>query len=481
MGSAALVPPKPFSSDDIFRRLELGETPDAISASAESTPELTPNQRADKLADEKMAEDSALEGQIREQENLTGTNVLGSSMLGAASMIGANSLQMTGRDSKSLEAGYRNAQGAFDAGKNQALQNRAFIKDSMGRTGDEIKTRTANAELKTLMGTQRRSEATETGAIAAENAKNQSTLDQVQIAKTNTDPLSQRNRTMANADKSIIQAMIAKGGKNAASLKTILGNYDNGIGKLIPTERDSFMKQVAELNEKSKGFTLHSIKVGDKDGFVVVDNDTGVPGRPIMETRTTGVDIAKAKGANKVQLSDKQTASISSYDRAISEIDGILADKDKHKIDTGPLAYLSSISAKTVGRDTPVVTAFRQRVGVQLVDYIKGISGTAVTGAERENLRSLMPSMTDNDETFIFNMNRLKERLTKYRQIDLDNYENQGKNTAPFNTDTPPASGTKPPPASGTKPPPASGAKPIDDDEIPEYDGELPPVIKKGK
>lgn len=134
----------------------------------------------------------------------------------------------------------------------------------------------------------------------------------------------------------------------------------------------------------------------------------------------------------EAKLSDKQIEALSSYDKALNSISSIRGQKGQ--FDTGPLAGRMNSVAGVVGMDDAKKSAFRAEVQDQLAQYIKSISGGAVSDSERAALMQNLPNMNDNDETFNKKLDALEKRLAGHRQTDLDNYRKGGKNVKEFDT-----------------------------------------------
>lgn len=126
------------------------------------------------------------------------------------------------------------------------------------------------------------------------------------------------------------------------------------------------------------------------------------------------------------RLGDKQVEAMSGYDKALNSIQSIRAGKSE--FDTGPLAGRANALAGMVGIDDPKKSAFRAEVQDQLAQYVKSISGGAVSDSERASLMQNLPNMNDNDATFNAKLDALEKRLQGYKQTELSNLKKQGKN-----------------------------------------------------
>lgn len=135
------------------------------------------------------------------------------------------------------------------------------------------------------------------------------------------------------------------------------------------------------------------------------------------ERRTQGQEFSQAQ---KDELSDKQLKDITSQDNAINFINDIRSFKEQNKIDVGQLADKRNLAAQAVNMDDPKVSTFRAMVGQQLAEYVKSISGSAVSDQERAILAKLIPKMDDSNETFNAKLDQLQGKLGKFKDRELD-------------------------------------------------------------
>ena len=128
--------------------------------------------------------------------------------------------------------------------------------------------------------------------------------------------------------------------------------------------------------------------------------------------------------------SEKQVKEFTEFDNALDSIKSIRAQKSSQ--DTGPLSALQSNVAQFVGMDDSEKSAFKSEVQDQLAQYIKSISGGAVSDQERASLMQNIPKMSDNDETFNKKLDALEARLERNRQNAVTNAQKMGKNVKEF-------------------------------------------------
>jgi hypothetical protein len=130
------------------------------------------------------------------------------------------------------------------------------------------------------------------------------------------------------------------------------------------------------------------------------------------------------------QPSDKQISGLTDLDNALSALDSIESQKDK--FDTGPVSNVQNKLAGMIGVDDSKKSAFKAQVGDQLAQYIKSISGAAVSDQERAFLLQNLPTMADNDATFKAKLHIVKSRLQTNKANFMKNLQAQGKSVSDF-------------------------------------------------
>lgn len=135
----------------------------------------------------------------------------------------------------------------------------------------------------------------------------------------------------------------------------------------------------------------------------------------------------------KAKLSDKQTADITSFDKAIDALDNVLVQKKN--FNTGKASFALNKVGSFVGMDDAQKSAFKSDVGEQLAAYIKSISGATVSPTERAALLENVPSVYDDDDTFEAKGKALRARLQRSRDLEVAGIKKQGKNTKNFESD----------------------------------------------
>jgi hypothetical protein len=349
-------------------------------------------------------------------------------LIGAAQTIGASSIARQGGDASAFNKGMQNASELIQDPLKAAEQRRAFLKERLGRTDMPYRAKTDDLVLKQRERGERIGSATEKDKIAQEQMD--TGLKSADLTmKSNAAQLSNK-RVDATSDLS--QAARAR---EATRLKRTAMQ----IGKTDPGTAKSLLQMASNL-ETNQNLSEQELGLLDEMKFTPPEDQSlewfkARTARANMERPRVGEEKAK-------MLSDKQTAEITSIENAIAEAAQIA--EIKGEIDTGPISNAQSWLAQKAGIDDPQKSAFKARVGEQLAQYIRGISGAAVSIAEREALLQNIPKLSDNDATFSAKLDTLRQRLDRVRGKVVENITKQGKDTSEFQqgssaqTSTPP-------------------------------------------
>ena len=168
-----------------------------------------------------------------------------------------------------------------------------------------------------------------------------------------------------------------------------------------------------------------------------------------LQLRERGLDIKegaedrrerqfKHKIEEKDELSDKQTEQINAFDTGQNLITKIRDLFPKAKDDLGFYASKFEEGKKFVPgmeRDSDFV-AMQQMVGTQLADYVKQISGAAVSEEEAQRLAKNIPSVNDKPNEFMRKLDEFEKILQENRKISLDSYKKQGKDPSAFRNES---------------------------------------------
>lgn len=172
---------------------------------------------------------------------------------------------------------------------------------------------------------------------------------------------------------------------------------------------DKSTGNVVKMDKRSGAvFSLDGSQVDPKN----VEHEETYRQRNSINVRKEGLDVQKGRlnldTSKAGQLSDaqvKQTAQSREILQSINEIEML-----KEGVNTGPIAgrwnsFLATFGVAPEGfNETKVMT---QAVKA---NFIRSLSGTAVSNFERKDLSTIVPLMTDDDETF-------EAKLVQFRKL----------------------------------------------------------------
>lgn len=220
------------------------------------------------------------------------------------------------------------------------------------------------------------------------------------------DPNSQESKTFRKTLEASIPGIVANMKKAGVNFDTIAAN-----------DKDNIL-DFARLRENADA-RVEAARLG-----ALNRQDALAERKREFETRI------EDKKAQQQKLSEKQVKDLTSYDQGIALLSNIEATKSQ--FDTGPLSSRQNAAAQMFGMDDAQKSAFKADVQSNVAEYIKSISGAAVSDTERKYLLQNMPNMTDNDATFSAKLKKVKDRLERNRDLFLNNVKASGKNTSEF-------------------------------------------------
>jgi len=139
---------------------------------------------------------------------------------------------------------------------------------------------------------------------------------------------------------------------------------------------------------------------------------------------------------NSERIRAQDAKDIAGYDTALDLIDQIELEQPKYS--TGILDELGSKTREILPTVTGALgdatgrAAFRQKVIVQLNDYINVLSGKATTAAEAARLRSAVPSMWDQEDIFVSKLRSLRGEIENARKNRLEALQSSKRDVSGF-------------------------------------------------
>ena len=226
-------------------------------------------------------------------------------------------------------------------------------------------------------------------------------------------------------------------------------NYDRMIKMDDPNSQESVnmrkaLEKLAPDLKKIYGADWDKITANDKDSiFDIVRTREQIEGRKDaarlaqmarqdnLSERKREFELKMAdKKEQEARLTPKQVSDITALDNALGVINNIEAEKPK--FDTGPISSRQNALAQMIGMDDSQKSKFKADIQSNVAEYIKSISGAAVSDTERAFLLQNMPTMTDNDATFTAKLQLVKDRLERNRNNYLTNMNKSGKNVKDY-------------------------------------------------
>jgi len=226
-------------------------------------------------------------------------------------------------------------------------------------------------------------------------------------------------------------------------------NYDRMIKMDDPNSQESVnmrkaLEKLAPDLKRMYGADWDKITANDKDSiFDIVRTREQIEGRKDaarlaqmarqdnLSERKREFELKMAdKKEQEARLTPKQISDVTALDNALGVINNIQAEKPK--FDTGPVSARQNSLAQMFGMDDAQKSKFKADIQSNVAEYIKSISGAAVSDQERAFLLQNMPTMADNDATFSAKLQLVKDRLQRNKDNMLTNMNKSGKNVKDY-------------------------------------------------
>lgn len=139
----------------------------------------------------------------------------------------------------------------------------------------------------------------------------------------------------------------------------------------------------------------------------------------------------------EAKLSDKQTTELEGISNVLRSLDEV--ETAKTGVNTGRYAstYQSGKEALPFSEADQDFVKLRQLSGTQLFDYVKAQSGVSYSVKELEQLKNNMPTVEDDDNTFVTKLNTVRDIVQRKQKEKLSAFEKQGKNVSEFKQEQP--------------------------------------------
>lgn len=219
----------------------------------------------------------------------------------------------------------------------------------------------------------------------------------------------------------------------------------------VKTRREALLKQYAELarDQRAKARLDSAKEVAAERNKALLEAArirAGAAGAEKPLTSYQQYMIGKSE-KKEAKLSDKQTSELEGLGNVMRSLDEV--ELAKSGVNTGKYAstYQSGREALPFSEAEQDFVKLRQLSGTQLFDYVKTQSGVSYSVKELEQLKSNMPNVEDDDNTFITKLNTVREIVKRKQQEKFKALEGQGKDISRFKQEQ--SEETKPHPVTG--------------------------------
>jgi len=219
----------------------------------------------------------------------------------------------------------------------------------------------------------------------------------------------------------------------------------------VAARREALMKQYAELakGERSQAILESEEKRAKRSEDLrrelsKSENEAMLKAAGIRASKTSEKKeltpyqqymIGKSK-KKEAKLSDKQTTELEGLSNVMRSLDEV--ETAKQGVNTGRYAsaYQSGKEALPFAEADQDFVKLRQLSGTQLFDYVKNQSGVSYSVKELEQLKSNMPNVDDDDNTFLTKLNTVRDIVKRKQEEKIKAFQNQGKDVSGFKNQT---------------------------------------------
>jgi hypothetical protein len=139
----------------------------------------------------------------------------------------------------------------------------------------------------------------------------------------------------------------------------------------------------------------------------------------------------------EAKLSDKQTAELEGLGNVMRSLDEVQAAKGGVNTGRYASAIQSGKEALPFSEADQDFVKLRQLSGTQLFDYVKSQSGVSYSVKELEQLKSNMPNVDDDDNTFLTKLNTVRDIVKRKQEEKIKALQGQGKDISGFEKQAP--------------------------------------------
>ena len=272
-----------------------------------------------------------------------------------------------------------------------------------------------------------------------------------------------RKKASGDAQKQAMEALKARarGGASEVDLRNIamndeaLGSLDDDAVRSVMLEAQGEERKAAEAQAGAEAKREATERSNRPKPAVLKPKGAKTPEQiedEALRRRKLKADVEKAEreakggGAKpeKPSLTPAEVEPIVELQTGLAIVNQIGKMKTDGKgIDTGPIAAARTWLASKATIADPERVKFKAMVGNQLAEYIKSISGGAVSVEERASLLENVPTTVDDDEEFVAKLDTVRRMLETKLGTKRKAFAATGRPTAIFD-DAPPAPAKKP-------------------------------------
>jgi len=183
------------------------------------------------------------------------------------------------------------------------------------------------------------------------------------------------------------------------------------LDKQTIEEQKAQQKETPKLDTSITEIGGRKVLINNQTGEIIQDYDTSISDEISKYTDQSGVQF---------KFSGGQVDTIAGFDNTIAIAKDMLALLEKGEVSTGPVANPLFQTQKLLGGGDPKALEFEANAERVKAEFMKAISGAAVSEAEARRLGKFLPDMGKQENVLISNLKTLIDGTERQKNLWLD-------------------------------------------------------------
>lgn len=357
-----------------------------------------------KLGDEMLAkrrelEESGAQELTELEDSQFGNNGLARGLMGAGESLSKTLGAINNADVTGAVSGFRSGIAGLDKSEQDAMRRRNFLKDRLTRADRPFRT-LEDADIMKQRGATNIQAQAEAPIEFGEKAIKGDLLKKKTSAGSEVSEASRRSRAIQLRQ----EARVAQQNKDPEMAKMLI-----------------------EEAKKYESGNLSNAELSMIDDLAVDrEADNSLAWAELALKRKQLAD----KGTKLLPLSEKTALGLADQGALVGTLNQL--ESLKANVDTGPVAGRIAALKEATGFLGGDMKELKQLTGTTLANYMKSISGAAISEQESQRLTKLLPSINMNDSEFMTSLTTFRRELARSHLEHVRALEKTGRDVQPF-------------------------------------------------